>query len=167
MRFRDKMHRRLGAVAAEGAPNFSETDLFKIPADAGFDPTEPFRLQLLVQRDVAAIERVFTTFEMSYDLPAQYMQEVPGSAPAPAEPSGAQLAADQDEMAAQSALWKRIWLDKTQEIIEAVREKIDNAIDKVFETLKSALGLGGDEDEEDGEAEPAKTPDATDDPKNP
>ncbi|SEL04786.1 NosR/NirI family transcriptional regulator, nitrous oxide reductase regulator [Roseovarius nanhaiticus] len=117
VRFRDKMHRRLGAVAAEGAPNFSETDLFKIPADAGFDPTEPFRLQLLVQRDVAAIERVFTTFEMSYDLPAQYMQEVPGSAPVPAASNDAQLMADQDELAAQSALWKRLWLDKTQEII--------------------------------------------------
>ncbi|MFX0541961.1 4Fe-4S binding protein [Roseovarius sp. S4756] len=117
VRFRDKMHRRLGAVAAEGAPDFSETDLFKIPADAGFDPTEPFRLQLLVQRDVAAIERIFTTFEMSYDLPAHYMQKVPGSAPAPAAPSDAQLAADQDEMAAQSALWKRLWKDKTQEII--------------------------------------------------
>lgn len=84
VRFRDKMHRRLGRVAAPGAPGFRETDLFKIPADVGFDPTEPFRLQLLVQRDVAAIERVFTTFEMSYELPAQYIREIPGSAPPPA-----------------------------------------------------------------------------------
>lgn len=71
VRFRDRGHRRLGDIAAEGAPQFSETDLFKIPADTGFDPTRPFRLQLLVQRDVAAIERVFTTFELGYNLPRQ------------------------------------------------------------------------------------------------
>ncbi len=121
VRFRDKMHRRLGRVAATGAPDFTETDLFRIPADTGFDPTEPFRLQLLVQRDVAAIERVFTTFEMDYELPAQYTREIPGSAPAPAPAASAQTdaqaMADQDEMAAQSALWKRIWQDKTQEIV--------------------------------------------------
>lgn len=115
VRFRDRMHRRLGDVAAEGAPEFSETDLFKIPADSGFDPTQPFRLQLLVQRDVAAIERVFTTFEMAYRLPDRYLRAVPAAAAA-SEPA-AQTLADQDERAAQAALWKRIWQDKTVEII--------------------------------------------------
>lgn len=115
VRFRDRMHRRLGDVAAEGAPEFTETDLFKIPADTGFDPTEPFRLQLLVQRDVAAIERVFTTFEMGYRLPDTYMRALPAPAPAP-QATAAQAMADQEEHAAQSALWKRIWQDKTVEI---------------------------------------------------
>ncbi|GGO56076.1 NosR/NirI family transcriptional regulator, nitrous oxide reductase regulator [Roseovarius pacificus] len=115
VRFRDRMHRRLGDVAAEGAPEFTETDLFKIPADTGFDPTEPFRLQLLVQRDVAAIERVFTTFEMGYRLPDTYMRALPAPAPAP-QTTAAQAMAEQEEHAAQSALWKRIWQDKTVEI---------------------------------------------------
>ena len=69
VRFRDRMHKRLVAVAAEGAPDFIETDLFKIPADAGFDPTKPFRIQLLVQREVGPIEKVFTTFDLGYQLP--------------------------------------------------------------------------------------------------
>ncbi|MGQ3487511.1 4Fe-4S binding protein [Roseovarius pacificus] len=115
VRFRDRMHRRLGGVAAEGAPEFTETDLFKIPADTGFDPTEPFRLQLLVQRDVAAIERVFTTFEMGYQLPDTYMRALPAPAAAP-QATVAQAVAEQEEHAAQSALWKRIWQDKTVEI---------------------------------------------------
>ncbi|WP_149789721.1 NosR/NirI family protein [Lutimaribacter pacificus] len=116
VRFRDRMHRRLGDIAPDGAPEFTETDLFKIPADTGFDPTEPFRLQLLVQRDVAAIERVFTTFEMGYQLPDAYLRALPAPTPAP-EASAAQAVAEQEEHAAQSALWKRIWQDKTAEIV--------------------------------------------------
>src|SRR5690606_38362928 len=50
VRFRDRAHTRLGNVAAEGAPGFSEVSLFRIPADYPFDPTEPWTLQLLVQR---------------------------------------------------------------------------------------------------------------------
>ncbi|WP_420542221.1 4Fe-4S binding protein [Sediminimonas qiaohouensis] len=117
VRFRDRMHRRLGDIAAEGAPEYRETDLFKIPADTGFDPAKPFRLQLLVQRDVAAIERVFTTFELSYRLPGKYLREVPRPDAEPAPAGSAQAKADQDEKAAQSALWKRIWRDKTPEVI--------------------------------------------------
>lgn len=115
VRFRDRMHRRLGDVAADGAPKFSETDLFKIPADSGFDPTQPFRLQLLVQRDVAAIERVFTTFELSYRLADRYLRAIPATQKESDTPD-AQALADQEEQAAQAALWKRIWLDKTVEI---------------------------------------------------
>ncbi|WP_297771693.1 NosR/NirI family protein [uncultured Roseovarius sp.] len=114
VRFRDRMHRRLGDIAATGAPEFSEMDLFKIPADSGFDPTEPFRLQLLVQRDVAAIERVFTTFEMGYRLPESYLRALP--APSAGTAPEAQAVAAQEEHAAQAALWKRIWQDKTVEI---------------------------------------------------
>ncbi|WP_296762655.1 NosR/NirI family protein [Sediminimonas sp.] len=118
VRFRDRMHRRLGGIAAEGAPEFGETDLFKIPADSGFDPAKPFRLQLLVQRDVAAIERVFTTFELGYSLPRKYLSEVPRAARQGAAADGsAQARAEQEEHAAQSALWQRIWRDKTPEVI--------------------------------------------------
>uniref|UniRef100_UPI0035626C03 FMN-binding protein n=1 Tax=Sulfitobacter sp. TaxID=1903071 RepID=UPI0035626C03 len=45
VRFRDRMHKRINTIATEGAPVFAEADLFKIPADSGFDPTKPFRIQ--------------------------------------------------------------------------------------------------------------------------
>lgn len=107
VRFRDRMHRRMGQVALDDAPEFTERDLFRIPADTGFDPTKPFRLQLLVQREVAAIEKVFTTFDLGYQLPSQFMRPV--AAPVPDNA----VASEED---AQSALWRKIWQDNTVEI---------------------------------------------------
>jgi len=113
VRFRDRGHRRMGLIAVDDAPEFTERDLFKIPADSGFDPTLPFRIQLLVHRDVAAIEKVFTTFELSYQLPSQYQRKTVSEQPTQ---STASASGEQVEAAAQSALWKRIWEDKTIEI---------------------------------------------------
>jgi NosR/NirI family transcriptional regulator, nitrous oxide reductase regulator len=116
VRFRDKMHKRLVAVQADGAPEFTEADLFKIPADVGFDPTKPFRLQLLVQREVGPIEKLFTTFDLGYQLPEKYLRPVPVAAPATEDTAAAEALAAQEETAAHQALWKRIWADKQVEI---------------------------------------------------
>ncbi|MCG6884694.1 MAG: NosR/NirI family protein [Silicimonas sp.] len=111
VRFRDRDHRRMGPIATIDAPEFTERDIFKIPAGQGFDPTRPFRLQLLVQREVAAIEKVFTTFDLGYQLPLAYRVEVtPPVAPAAASD------ALETEADAQSDLWRRVWEGKTVEI---------------------------------------------------
>jgi len=112
VRFRDRDHRRVGRIAAEGAPTLAEMDLFRIPVDSGFDATRPFRLQLLVQRDVGAIERVYTTFEVGWQPPAAFLRPLPPPAPDP----GAEARVEEDEAAAKTALWQRIWRDKTVEI---------------------------------------------------
>jgi len=111
IRFRDRDHMRLGDVMAEGVPSLDEIGVFRIPADSGFDPAETWRLQLLVQREVAALERLFTTFEMGYQLPRAYLSEI--AAPAPAAEDVHDAAAEQ---AAQMALIERIWWDKRFEI---------------------------------------------------
>ncbi|MBK0399460.1 regulatory protein NosR [Limibaculum sp. M0105] len=107
VRFFDRQHRRLGEIAAPGAPSFTEIDIFKIPADAGFDPAEPWRLQLLVQRAVGAVEKSFLTFDLDYRLPERHL--VPLQAPA---------AVDQpaEEAAAKAALWQRIWRERQIQI---------------------------------------------------
>ncbi|ABL72284.1 NosR/NirI family protein [Paracoccus denitrificans] len=110
VRFRDRDHRRMNAIAAEGAPEFTEMDLFKIPAASGFDPAKPFRIQLLVQREVGPIEKVFHTFDLGYQLPQKYLRSI---APAP---EAAAPAAQADESQAQAQLWKRIWLDSKPKI---------------------------------------------------
>ncbi|WGW02590.1 NosR/NirI family protein [Tropicibacter oceani] len=115
VRFRDRMHKRINTIAAEGAPVFNESDLFKIPADSGFDPTQPFRIQLLVQREVGAIEKVFTTFDLGYQLPSQYLRAVAPPASAAVPDSVAEVTS-QTEADAHQALWKRIWAGKTLEI---------------------------------------------------
>ncbi len=108
VRFRDKMHRRLRVVAADGAPSFTEMDIFKIPADSGFDPAKPFRVQLLVQRPVGPIEKTFITYDLGYNLPPRYLTAV-AKAPAPV----VETATDTD---ARALLWKRIWQSKKLEI---------------------------------------------------
>ncbi len=113
VRFRDRDHRRLSGIAAEGAPDFTEKDLFRIPAGTGFDPTKPFRIQLLVHREVGPIEKVFHTFDLAYQLPQKYLRAI---APPPAPPAEAVTVADQSEGAAQAVLWKRIWADSKLKI---------------------------------------------------
>ncbi|MEX0316336.1 MAG: 4Fe-4S binding protein [Ruegeria sp.] len=107
VRFFDRQQRRLGEVAAPDAPSFTELDIFRIPADSEFDPAEPFRLQLLVQRAVGAVEKTFLTFDLGYKLPESYL--LPLAAPAVVEDAT-------DEAAAKAALWQRIWKDRTVEI---------------------------------------------------
>ncbi len=116
-RFFDKQHLRLGRLAPEDAPSFTELDIFKIPADMEFNPTKPFRLQLLVQRAVGAIDKAFITFDLGYKLPERFMEAI---SPAQAKPptssqlSGDLASSNPDEL---SHLWKRIWQQKR---IEAV-----------------------------------------------
>ena len=115
VRFRDKMHKRVVAVQATGAPDYAEADLFKIPADVGFDPTKPFRIQLLVHREVGPIEKLFTTFDLGYQLPEKYLRPVAVPV-ATQDTAPAEAVAAQEENAAHQALWKRIWADKQVEI---------------------------------------------------
>ncbi|MDD9878358.1 MAG: FMN-binding protein [Magnetovibrio sp.] len=67
-RFRDRDHKRLGEVLADGAPYFKEVGLFVFPEKADFDPTAAWRLQLLVQRAIGPIKKTFITFETTYRL---------------------------------------------------------------------------------------------------
>lgn len=110
VRFHDRDHRRLGGIALKGAPEFTEMDLFRIPADTGFDPTKPFRIQLLAHREVGPIEKVFHTFDLGYQLPQKYLHTV-----APPAKTTATVA-DSDEGTAQADLWKRIWRDSKPRI---------------------------------------------------
>ncbi|GAB4303226.1 MAG: NosR/NirI family protein [Roseovarius sp.] len=112
VRFHDKDHRRLGALAVPDAPQFQDIDIFRIRADSGFDPTRPFSVQLLVQRPVGPVEKVFTTFDLGYRLPESYLR--PATAAVPRDVVAAAQAAD--DQAARQGLWKRIWLGKTVEI---------------------------------------------------
>ncbi len=109
VRFRDRQNRRIRVVAAEGAPGFTEMDVFKIPADAGFDPTKPFRIQLLTLRPVGAIEKIFLTYDLGYNLPPRYLTAL-------AAPQAPTLEESQSDADARSLLWKRIWKSKKVEI---------------------------------------------------
>ncbi len=65
-----------------------------------------------MQREVGPIEKVFTTFDLGYQLPQQYLRAI---TPEPV-PEAVAAVTTQDETAAHQALWKRIWSDKQVEI---------------------------------------------------
>lgn len=109
--FRDRQHRRLSRLAPPDAPDFNEMDLFKIPADTEFDPTAPFRLQLLVQRAIGPVEKSFLTFALDYQLPDRYI-----TAPPPTSAETTTVVDSSEEAAAKRALWQRIWRDRAVEI---------------------------------------------------
>ncbi|MFV0298815.1 MAG: 4Fe-4S binding protein, partial [Hyphomicrobiaceae bacterium] len=121
IRFRDRNHRRIGDLDAEGAPSLPEIGLFTITADQHFDPTEPWRLKLLVQRAVGARDKAFLTFDLGYQVPAKYLREKapPPAAVAPV-PGETDETATGPELPPESALWQRAWRAKAGEIIVTV-----------------------------------------------
>jgi NosR/NirI family nitrous oxide reductase transcriptional regulator len=125
IRFRDQYHRRVGEIAAAGAPPLREIGIFAIPEGSEFDPAEPWRLQLLVQRATGALSKAFVSFDLPYSIPARYTTAVapPAAATAAGVPAGveAQPAAATTapaggdalmEDAADPPLWKRVWRSK-------------------------------------------------------
>jgi NosR/NirI family nitrous oxide reductase transcriptional regulator len=114
-RFFDKQQVRVGEIVADGAPSFTEMDLFIIPADIGFDPARDFRLQLLVQRAVGPIDKVFLTFDLGYQLPQDYLKAIPVAvAPADQAATSAVSAGDQTVV---EKLWVRIWKGRVFDVV--------------------------------------------------
>jgi NosR/NirI family transcriptional regulator, nitrous oxide reductase regulator len=122
LRFRDRDHTRLADVAAEGAPSFPEVGLFRIPAEFGFDPTEPWTLQLLVQRATGPLDAAFTTFGLTYNPPEQYIETGPGpqaaleATPEVEPPAGMEGEAEARAGELAEPLWQRIWRSNTLNI---------------------------------------------------
>lgn len=102
---RDRDYKRLGKVEAEGAPTFSEVALFTLPLESHFDPVVPWRIELLAQRYINSIDKVFTRFNLNYTLPSAFIQTPPPSI----ETMKTQMF---DE-----PLWQRIWRDRVMDII--------------------------------------------------
>ena len=113
-RFRDKHHKRLGQVAAAGAPAFKDVDLFFIPEEQSLDPARGWRLELLVQRAVGPTKKSFLTFHMGYKPPRRLLIKL-DPVPAPT------AAAPETEFASGLApseppLWQRLWRVKAVKI---------------------------------------------------
>jgi NosR/NirI family nitrous oxide reductase transcriptional regulator len=120
LRFRDRDHRRLGEIAADGAPRLPEIALFTVPTDAGLNPTDPWSLQLLVQRAIGARDKAFLSFELGYALPEAYiLRPAAVAAPAPAAVVAAAPVAAAPGVGrdlTEVPLWERIWQAKTWDI---------------------------------------------------
>ncbi len=111
VRFRDKFHKRIGDLGADGAPYFKEIGLFRIPTDVDFNPADNFRIDLLANREIAAIKKIFLAVELNYDLPDKYVT-IEKLVPTPAAVTQTpELSVNQEasEDTHRVELWKRMW----------------------------------------------------------
>ena len=97
-------------ISAEGAPLLTENSILAIPAFAGFDPTAPWQLQVLVQRNIGAIERAYLTYTIDYALPDSFIT------PPWVTPEMLAAQARAEERAAQVAMRADIWRAKKVEV---------------------------------------------------
>lgn len=112
LRFRDRDHTRLTQIAAEGAPRLREIALYIIPDSFTFDVTEPWELQLLVQRSTGVRDKATLPYDLGYTLPEHYMivEAAPASAAAQPATAPAQTAAEPGPLDDEQApLWVGIW----------------------------------------------------------
>jgi NosR/NirI family nitrous oxide reductase transcriptional regulator len=111
IRFHDNYHKRLRRMVATGAPELKEIGLFRTPAELKFDAAAPWKLELLVGRNIGPTEKAFLAFDLAYSPPKKYLSFTEVEVPADAEisPIGqAQSAAP---------IWKKMWQLKVTEIL--------------------------------------------------
>lgn len=123
VRFHDSAHKRLREVAAEGAPDFSEVDLFRTPAELNFSPVRPWKLELLVGRNTGPTTKAFLTFDLNYRVPEQYLIFEPVKTDAQqtdATSLNNSTSATASRAESGAPIWKRMWQLKFSEIIVLV-----------------------------------------------
>jgi NosR/NirI family nitrous oxide reductase transcriptional regulator len=103
--FHDRDFERLSDVYAEGMPDFSEMAIFIVRAAYAFDPGSPWTLELLVKRQTGPISGIFSSFELAYQMPEEYLERP--------QPTAAELAASEE---AKRPLWLNIWYQKSFQI---------------------------------------------------
>jgi NosR/NirI family nitrous oxide reductase transcriptional regulator len=113
IRFHDYQHKRLRHIAAEGAPDLKDVDLFLTPLDPGFDPAAPWTLELLVGRAIGATKKAFLTFDLDYSPAEKYLSFI--APEEPEEPEGLLSWFDAD--APDASLWMKMWVTKLPEVL--------------------------------------------------
>lgn len=125
VRFRDRNHTRIAAFAPSDAPHLKDIGLFVVPTDFSFDVTEPWELQLLVQRSVGARDKAVLPFNLGYTLPSDYYTVAKAVVPEAEtnKPTASEIASDEQP------LWMRIWnMDRVSIAITVVALLVLTAI---------------------------------------
>ncbi len=103
IQFRDTDLVRAPQLAADGIPRFTERDIFIVRAEHAFDPGRAWELELLVRRQLGALESVFVNFALEYEPPEAWFDY-------PEPP--AQIAEDDGR-----PLWVTVWEDRVMHIV--------------------------------------------------
>jgi NosR/NirI family nitrous oxide reductase transcriptional regulator len=108
IRFSDVDHKRLRRANPEAAPDFKEVGVFVIPANQEFNPTDPWRIELLVSRNTGPTSKAFTTFDLRYQVPDRYVVKEATPTPAAKPPKRNVF----DFEGGKLPLWTKLWLQK-------------------------------------------------------
>lgn len=95
--FHDRDHIRLGDLALEGAPTLAERDIFIVREETGFDPGQPWQLELLVRRASGPLDTEFSRFSADYSVPEAYVER--------------------PEPPVEEPIWVQVWRDKAFQIV--------------------------------------------------
>ncbi len=90
-------------LSADGAPQFREIAIFKIAAGSGFDPLRPWRVNLLVSRNVEGGGKRITTFPLDYRIAEAFVVDPAGSG-------------ETRNGETEPVVWEEIWRARTVEI---------------------------------------------------
>ncbi len=81
--FRDLDHHRITDIYIDGAPEFKEMSIFIIREHHEFNPGVDWQLELLVRRQIGAVDSIFTSFKGDYHTLEQYVDRPPVIMPEP------------------------------------------------------------------------------------
>jgi len=81
--FRDLQHERITDIFIDGAPRFKEMSVFRIEAHQEFDPGAEWQFELLVRRQLGAVDSLFNSFKGQYNPLDKYVDTPPAIIPEP------------------------------------------------------------------------------------
>ena len=98
--FRDLDHNRVTDLYLEDAPSFNEMSLFIVRTQHEFNPGVDWQLELLVRRQLGAVDSLFTSFKGDYHTLDHYVDRPPVILPQP-----------------ELTLTQQVWQEKNTEVI--------------------------------------------------
>ena len=98
--FRDLDHNRVTDLYLEDAPSFKEMSLFIVRTQHEFNPGVDWQLELLVRRQLGAVDSLFTSFKGDYHTLDHYVDRPPVILPQP-----------------ELTLTQQVWQEKNTEVI--------------------------------------------------
>lgn len=98
--FHDLDHYRISDLLIDGVPKFKEMALFIIREGYSFNPGIDWQLELLVRRQIGAVDSIFTSFKANYHTLEKYVDRPPVIMPEP-----------------ELSLIEQVWQDRNVEVI--------------------------------------------------
>jgi len=104
IRLTREMHEPAPKLVIEKAPDFREISIFKMSSKSGFDPSKPWRLELLVEWNDSGGAQHFTGFPLNYVIPEVLLK------------ASAASSVEMKQASMDRPLWERQWLENIPHI---------------------------------------------------